>query len=136
MVRLLAQLTRCLDHVQDQLFGGKSSLAWDQSELRAERCHVIQLLLTKRIRADDVNAVTFHRAYQSKRGSCAAACILKDRVSGLQPAIFLGARNHGLCHPVFDAAGRILPLQLNENIRGTRWNHFTKSNDGCVPNCI
>ena len=50
-VRLPAQLAGGLDHVQDQLLGGEAALARDERQLRAERRHVVQLLLAERVGA-------------------------------------------------------------------------------------
>jgi hypothetical protein len=42
-MRLLAQLTGGLDHVQDRFLSGEASLAWDERQLRAHRRHGIPL---------------------------------------------------------------------------------------------
>jgi len=133
-VRLLTQLTGCLDHVQDQLLGGESSFAFNESQLCTQRCHVIQLLLAESIGADDLKRIAFGDTDQCKRCPGAATGVLNDRVSGLQPTILLCPRNHGMRHPIFHTTGGILPLELNEDISTIGWNELAKSNHRCVSN--
>jgi hypothetical protein len=135
-VGLLAQLTRGLDHVQDQFLGGKTPFASDERQLRTQRRHVVQLLLAERIRADDFYPIAFGGADQCQRCARAATRVLDDSVSGLQSTILFRTRNHGVRHPVLHAAGGILPLELHEDIGAIGWNNFAKPNDRCVSNSV
>ncbi len=114
---LAAQLTGGLDHVQDQFPGGAAPLARHQRQLRTQRRHVIPLLLAEGIRGDDPDTVALGGADQRQRRARAAARVLDDRVTGPQPAVLLGPRNHRLRHAVLEAAGGVLPLQLHEDVR-------------------
>jgi len=131
-VRLLAQPAGGLDHVQDQSLGGAASLARDESQLRTQRRHVIPLLGAERIGGDDPETVAFGGADQRERCPRAATRVLDDRVSGLQSTILFRPRDDGLRHPVLHAAGRILRLELHENLGAARWNDLAKSNHRCV----
>ena len=120
-VRLLAQPASGFDHVQDQLLRGEASLAADERELGAERSHLIQLLRAERIGADDLQTVASGGADQRERRPRAAARVFDDGVSGLQPSVLLGTRDHEIRHPVLEAAGRVLPLELHEDVGTTGW---------------
>jgi hypothetical protein len=60
-VRLPAQFSSGLYHVQYQLLGGKAALARDKCELGAEGLHVVQLLTAERVRRDDPDTVALGR---------------------------------------------------------------------------
>ncbi len=133
-VRLPAQLTGGLDHVQDQFPGGRASLALDERQLRAQRRHVIQFLLAERIGGDDLQAVALCGADQCQRCPRAATRVLDDGIAGLQPAVRLRPRDHDLRHPVLHAAGGVLPLELHEDLRATGWNDLAKPSDRRISN--
>jgi hypothetical protein len=44
--------------------------------------------------------------------------------------------NQGLRYPVLHAAGRVLPLELHEDVRTIGWNDLAKSNYRCVSNSM
>ncbi len=135
-VRLLAQLTGGLDHVQDEFLGGATSLTSDERELGTQRRHLIQLLLAERIGGDDLETIAFDGADQRKRCPGTATCVLDDGVSGLQSTVLLRPRNHGVCHSILDAAGGVLPLEFHEDVRTFGWNDLAKSNHRCVSDSV
>src|SRR5262249_51965610 len=57
-VRLLAQPTSGLDHVEDELLRREAALARYEREICTERRHLIQLLGAERVGADDVEAIS------------------------------------------------------------------------------
>ena len=74
--------------------------------------HLIKLLLAERIGADDLQTVPF-----GQRSPRAASRVLDDSVSEFESTIRLRPRQYGQRHPIFDAAGGVLPLERHEHIR-------------------
>ncbi len=74
----------------------------------------------------------FGGADQGQGGSRAAAGVFNDGPSGLQPAVLLRPRNHGLGHAVLHAAGGILPLQFHEDVRAIGGNDLAQPDQCCV----
>jgi hypothetical protein len=125
-VGLTAQGPRRLDHVEDQLLRRTPALAWHERELRPVCRHLVQLLPAERVGADDPDAVAPGGAHQGQRRAGAATGVLDHRVAGAQPAVGFSARDDGSRHPVLDAAGGILPLELQEDVGAVGWNDLAE----------
>ena len=73
--------------------------------------HLIKLLLAERIGADDLQTVPFGRE------APVLPPVYSTSVSEFESTIRLRPRQYGQRHPIFDAAGGVLPLERHEHIR-------------------
>jgi hypothetical protein len=112
---LAADAARLFDHRLEQPLGRLPSLAGDDDQVGAERRHLVPLLAAEGVGGDDADAVAAHGAHEGERGPGAAAGVLDDGVSGMQPAVGRGAVDDGARHPILHAAARVLPLELDED---------------------
>src|SRR5688572_9639871 len=51
---------------------------------------------------------------------------------GLQSTVLLCPSNHGLCHPVLDTTGRVLPLELDQDVAAGVRRHLAKPHHGRI----
>ncbi len=131
-----AQLICGGDHVEDQLLRSQAALAGDKRQIRAECRHVIQLLAAECVGGHDPDAVALGGADQGERRPGAPACVLNHGVAGLEPAVLLGAGNHRQRHTILHAAGRVLPFELDRNLRAIRRHDAAKLHERRVSDCL
>ena len=128
--RLPGDLAGGRDHVLDQLLRRQAPFARDERQLGAERGHVVPLLAAEGVGRDDPDPVALRGGDERERGPGAPAGVLDDGAAGPEPAVGLGARDHGERHPVLHAPGRVLPLELDEDVRRARGDDLAKADEG------
>src|SRR5206468_1458092 len=77
----------------------------------------------------------FHRADQRERRAGAAAGVLDDTHAWTQRATAFGAFYHRQRHTVLVGTGRVVGLQLDNDVRATGVDDAAKPDYGCVADC-
>src|SRR5207344_828411 len=76
---------------------------------------------------DDPDAVALDGADERERSAGASPRVLDDGAPGLQPTVRLRTRNRGEGHPVLDAPGGVLRLELHEDLPAVGGNDLAQS---------
>ncbi len=85
---------------------------------RAERAHVRDFFLRHLVGNDEDDAITFGRGDERETEAGVAGGGFDDGAAGLEVPVALGRFDHGEGDAVLDRAGRVLVLQLHEELAG------------------
>jgi hypothetical protein len=110
------------NHVVD-VPGGDLRSALDRRhdlELRAERAHQLEPLLSEAVGDHDQGAIALRATHERECGTGAPARVLDDGVAGRDQSVSFGALDHRERHPVLHRPRRIAVLELQPHLGAVR----------------